>query len=368
MRTAAEIKMNQHDRLAFSLGEYRRRYDLVAKGMERAGIDVLLIRTPENICYLTGYETPGYYAYHCLVVAADQDPVLVVRKLEQMNVWEFAWLDQSVTVEDDEVPWEVTIRTLKARGLADKTIGVEETAFFSPIAEYKALLQALPEARIVDGSGVVEAARVVKSDEEIALMRRTAKILDTGMQAAIDATEAGRTEDEIAAVVHKVLVEQGSEYWSLPHFVCSGERASVTHATWRGRRLEKGDVGYYELSAVKHRYNTALLLTVSDGDPGAKVRAMADASLAALEAAKRAIRPGVTCDEVYWACHNAIVERGLGEHHPHRAGYSIGISFPPDWGEGHILSLKKKEMRRLEPNMTFHIIPAIQIYREVGVC
>ena len=52
------IKMNEHERLAFTLAEYERRYHLVMQGMERAGIEVLLVRTPENICYLTGYETP----------------------------------------------------------------------------------------------------------------------------------------------------------------------------------------------------------------------------------------------------------------------------------------------------------------------
>jgi Xaa-Pro dipeptidase len=361
-------KMNIHDRLAFTEGEYRRRWSLVQAGMAEKGIDVLLVRTPENICYLTGYETPGYYAYHCLIVPMDQEPVLVVRRLEAMNAAEFSWLVDTSPVEDHEVPWDVTIREVRDRGLGDKCIGVEEASFFSTVAEYKGVIAALKDATVVDGSGIVEEARVVKSDEEIALMRICSDILDQGTQAGIDAVRSGDSEDQIAATVHEVLVRLGSEYPSLPNFVCSGPRASVTHATWQGRTVEKGDVVFFELSAVKHRYNVAILRCVCDGEPGDEVRKFAEASEAALAAAMGTIKPGVTCDAVYWATHNAIVERGLGEYHPHRAGYSIGVSFPPDWGEGQILSLRNQEMRLLEPNMCFHIIPAIQRYREIGVC
>ena len=368
MKGAKDIVMNAHERLAFSLDEYRRRYDQVLAGMESKGLDVLLVRTPENICYLTGYETPGYYAYHCLVVARDQDPFLIVRKLERMNIQEFSWLEHAVTVEDDDLPHDVTVKALRDRGLADWRIGIEEVAFFTPVAEYKAYVTQLGDATILDGSGVVETVRLIKSDEEIALLRRCAAMLDVGMQVGIDAVKAGVTEDEIAAEVHRALVLEGSEYPSLPHFVCAGERTSVTHATWRGRRVEKSEPVYFELSAVKNRYNAALLCCVCDGEPEARTGAMAEASMAGLQAAQDTIRPGVPCEDVYWALHNAIVDRGFGEYHPHRAGYSIGISFPPDWGEGQILSLRKGERRTLEPNMTFHIIPAIQIYREVGVC
>ncbi len=368
MASASDIKMNGHDRLPFTLGEYRRRYDHVQGGMAERGIDVLLVRTPENIAYLTGYQTPGYYGYHCLVVSNDQDPVLVLRKLERVNIAEFSWLEESAVVDDHEVPHEITLAEVKRRGLANRRIGVEKSAFFTPVQEYEAVLGGLPEATILDGSGVVEAARLIKSAEEIALMRETAAILDKGMQAGIDYTQAGRTEDEIAAEVHRVLIELGSEYPSLPHFICSGPRTSVTHATWLGRRVEKAEPVFFELSAVKHRYNTALLVCVCDGKPEQRTLDMAAATKAALEAAMATIRPGATSNDVYWASHNAIVERGFGEYNPHRAGYSIGISFPPDWGEGQIMSLRNQEMRTLQPNMCFHIIPAIQIYREVGVC
>ncbi len=67
------IEMNGHGRLGFSLDEYRRRYEVVLAGMAALGVDVLLVRGLENITYLTGYETPGYYKYLCLIVAPGAD-------------------------------------------------------------------------------------------------------------------------------------------------------------------------------------------------------------------------------------------------------------------------------------------------------
>ena len=367
MWTANDLKMNQHDRLAFSLGEYRRRYDKVLDGMRERDIEVLLVRTPENICYVTGYETPGYYAYHCLIIALDQDPVLVVRRSEENNAFEYAWLAETQPVLDHEVPYDVMIATLKRRGLADRRLGIEEAAWFTPIEEYKAVMAALPDATLLNGSGIVEEARVIKSEEEITLMRHCAGMLDQGIAAGLDMVHEGVTEDELAAEVHRVLVGLGSEYPGLPHFINSGERTSIGHLTWRGRRVERGDPVYFELSATRHRYSAAIMVTTSVGEPkDARVRQFAEASIAGLQATKDAIRPGVPCEVPDRAMHAAWEKHGLADRHFNRAAYSIGLCFPPDWGEGQILSLRKGEPRLLEPNMTFHIISVAWIYRELG--
>ena len=74
------MEMIGHDRLTFSLAEYRRRYDQVKWGMRELGIDAFLVRTPEDIYYLTGYENPATFAFHCLLLSGDE-PVLILRRL-----------------------------------------------------------------------------------------------------------------------------------------------------------------------------------------------------------------------------------------------------------------------------------------------
>jgi Xaa-Pro dipeptidase len=360
------MEMKSHDRLGFSLGEYRRRYDVVQAGMRRLGLDALLVRGPENICYLTGYETPGYYKYHGLILSKDE-PVLVLRRFEEPNVWEFSWLARTAPVEDHENPTRVTARTLERLGLADKRIGVEKSGWFFSVEEHETLAAALPRATLLDASSVVERARVVKSEEEIAMMRRAARIACLATQAGIDAVQAGRTEDEVAAEVHRVAILHGSEYMGLPPFVLSGERTCLPHGTWRGRTIQPGDPVYFEVSATQFRYAAAVMRCVAVGEPGPRVRAMADAVIAGLEAGMAAIKPGVTCEAVDTACRSVIERAGFGKSFMHRTGYSIGVNFPPDWGEGQILSLRRGEPTPLEADMTFHMVPLCLVYREVGI-
>jgi Xaa-Pro dipeptidase len=95
------------------------------------------------------------------------------------------------------------------------------------------------------------------------------------------------------------------------------------------------------------------------GPPSDRIKRMSDATIAALERVMETMKPGVACGEVAEAWASTIVKAGFDRPHK-RAGYSIGISFPPDWGEGHILSLKYGEKRVLEPGMVFHVPSSIR--------
>lgn len=76
----------------------------------------------------------------------------------------------------------------------------------------------------------------------------------------------------------------------------------------------------------------------------------------------------MTASQADWTCRHIINEEtGLGEFYRHRFGYSIGISFSPDWGEGHILSLRSDVETVLEPGMVFHVPPAIIGYKNLAV-
>ena len=94
---------------------------------------------------------------------------------------------------------------------------------------------------------------------------------------------------------------------------------------------------------------------------------MTEASRDALEAGKAATRAGVTSHEVDRAARDVIAKAGFAEGFEHRLGYSIGIGFPPDWGEGRIMSINENDPTILEPGMCFHYIPDIKFPHEGGV-
>jgi Xaa-Pro dipeptidase len=86
-----------------------------------------------------------------------------------------------------------------------------------------------------------------------------------------------------------------------------------------------------------------------------------------VDAALSVIRPGITAEEVDRAARSVVEKAGFGEYWRHRLGYSIGVNYPPDWGEGEIISLRKGERRELEVGMTFHMVPLCLVYREFGI-
>src|SRR5262249_41579793 len=163
------------------------------------------------------------------------------------------------------------------------------------------------------------------------------------------------------------LHKAGSEYLGhSPQFV-AGPQAGLGFECAGRRPIQRDDVVYMETGGTHNRHNCMLSRTVIVGRPDPKWITMAEASRDALNAAKAAIRPGVTSHEVDRAARDTIRRAGFAEHFQHRTGYSIGIGFPPDWGEGRIMSINENDPTVLEAGMCFHLIPDLKIAREGGV-
>jgi Xaa-Pro dipeptidase len=347
--------------LVFSIEEFQSRLERVRHRLRERDVAGMLVHTPENIYYLSGYQTPGYYAYQALLVPEERagPSMMVLRRLEESNVRALSWIDGRRVYTDTEDPLTLTAEVIKDAGLADKRLGVEKSSWFLTVEHLERLQSLLPGVRFVDCAGVVEQERLIKSDAEIAYIRKGARSAEAAMRAGLDVTGAGKTENDVAAEIYRASILTGSEYTSLPHFIASGYRSSLTHATWAGRRMEPGDVVYYEVSGTVQRYSAALFRAATIGPPSERFRRMSEATIAALNRVLEVMKPGITCGEVAEAWASEIVKAGFPRPHK-RAGYSIGISFPPDWGEGHILSLKYGESRALQPGMVFHVPSSIR--------
>ena len=198
-------------------------------------------------------------------------------------------------------------------------------------------------------------------------IRRAVAIADKACLAGIEATRAGATEDEIAGALHAEWCARGAEYTGLPNFIVSGRRSGACHATWRGRRLNKNDHCAFEIAAAKNRYCGAVFRIATVGRVKPKLRRLYRATESALLAVVDAIRPGAVSEKVDKVGRDVIAKAGFGPWHMHRIGYSIGVNYPPDWGEGQIFSIRKGEKRVLEENMTFHLVPGCLIFDEMGI-
>jgi Xaa-Pro dipeptidase len=350
---------------AFSAAEYARRLTGLRARMQAAGLDVLLVVVPENVFYLTGYETIGYSNFSLLLVRRDGEPLLFIREMERTVAETTTGLSELETFTDTEDPVERAADLLRKRGGLDGRVGVElGDAFVSPAAmdRLRRLL-----GRTEDGTGLVEQGRRIKSAEELAWIRRACRVTEAGMGAALRAIRAGATENDVAAAAYGAFMAGGSDFMAGDPIVTSGWRSGVAHLTFGNRRLEAGDTLLLEMSACQRRYFGPLMRGAVIPPAPDEVRRMADVIVEGLEAAIAAIRPGATSGAVDAACRGPIERAGYEPNFRKRTGYSVGVGYAPSWGEGHIVSLRRDDPTRLEPGMVFHMPPALRIPRQYGL-
>ncbi|MFQ5783939.1 MAG: M24 family metallopeptidase [Alphaproteobacteria bacterium] len=359
--------MRQRDDLVFPMDEFERRVNALRERAAGHGVDAVIVAGPENITYLTGYQTTGYYYFQTVVVPLDDEPFMVTRLLEDTSVETRTWIERSRPYRDTEEPISRLADALAEFGLANKRLGYEKHCYFLRATEQERLFAACPDATFVDCSGLVEAGRVVKSEPEIAIMTRAARATEAGMRAGIAAVEAGTSENDVAAEIHHAMFKAGGEYPACSPFVASGPRCAIGHATWEGRVIEPGETVFLEIGGCVQRYHTAMMRNVFLGAPPPEMIEAEGLIREAVEACMTAMKPGATAGEIDTLSRSVFARNSFGATQTTRSGYSIGIAYAPDWGEGHILSLQPDDPAVLEANMTFHLIPWIQIPGKAGI-
>lgn len=359
--------MRRRDDLVFPMSEYERRLAELRRRMVERGIDLMLTTTPENICYLSGFESPGHYYFNALIVPLEGEPIAVPRRLEASGYEALTWLEIVRPYEDFEEPIKKLAATLKEFGLSDDRLGYERSCWFFTAPQQEQLRATCSGAEFVDASGLVERGRVVKSEYEIELMMKSARATEAGMRAGIEAVSSEVTEDDVAAEIHHAMIKAGGQWPAISPFVAAGERGAIGHATWMGKSIESGQSVMLEVGGCLHRYHTAMMRTVYVGELDDDLREAERVILEAMEAQMGAIRPGISAHEADAAGREVIANSHFGEHQGSRSAYSIGIGLPPDWGEGQILSMQPNEERTLQKNMTFHLLPWVQVPGVAGI-
>jgi Xaa-Pro dipeptidase len=349
--------MIQRDDMTFSFEEYQSRLAALRLRIADRRLDAVVISDPENIMYLTDYQTTGYSFFQALVVPLDDEPFMITRAMEESNIIARTWVERTRPYPDTGDAIQMLVDALREFGLANKRIGYERNSYFFPAYQQDRIHTTLTEAKLLDCFGIVEQGRICKSPAEIELMRKAAFATEAGMQAGIDACQAGVTENEIGAAISAAMFRAGGEPPAVMPYVTSGPRSMIGHATWEGRTVLPGEHVFLEVGGCYRRYHTAMMRTVVLGELSNSMHHAQERMKHALHAVHDKVQPGMTVSDADNLVRNIISENDVGARLITRSGYSIGIAFPPSWDEGYIVSLKQGESTVLQPGMTFHIIP-----------
>jgi len=349
--------MRKRDDMTFPFEEYERRLRELRERIAERRMDAVVISDPENIMYLTDYQTTGYSFFQALVVPLEDEPFMITRKLEESNITARTWVEITRPYPDTGDAIQMLVDALREFGLDKKRIGYERNSYFFPAYHQDCIHNTLTDGKLLDCFGIVEEGRVCKSPVEIAIMQNATRATEAGMQAGIDATEAGVTENEIGAAISSAMFKAGGEPPAVMPYVTSGPRTMIGHATWEGRVVQPGEHVFLEVAGCYRRYHTAMMRTVVLGKLSASMYKAQEIMKMALDVVHNKFQPGMTVSDADNMIRNIITKNDVGARLVTRSGYSIGIAFPPSWDEGYIVSLKQGESAVLKPGMTFHIIP-----------
>jgi Xaa-Pro aminopeptidase len=348
----------------FQKTEYQRRVSDVKHRMQAAGFDLLICQDPANMAWLTGFDGWSFYTPQAVLVhleetsplwfgrAQDAKSAHMTTDLPGENIVPFS---EPLVHHPLRHPFDELCELIIARGWSSARIGVELDAHYYTARAHQHIVNGLPNAQISDNHEIVNWARLVKSDAELVYMREAGRIVSETMNKALDRLRPGVRQFEVIADVYHGQItgydDKFGDYTSLCPLIQVGEGTSTPHLTWTADPLPDSGLIVMEIGAARRHYHAPLTRTAHIGTPPDAVEHLAKVIVEGGDVALEAARPGVTCEEVE-AVWQAVLKRH-GYSKESRVGYSIGLNFPPDWGE-RTASLRPGDKTELQAGMCFH--------------
>jgi Xaa-Pro dipeptidase len=310
-------------RLAFSLSEFERRAEALRAKMAARGLDVVLVDDIDSLAWITGHDL-SENLYRCCLLPREGAPVMVLRRLDEAPFRERSWIDKV----DAFVDWEGAIprlaRSVIENGWAEAAIGVDLNSTCLPAGRFAAIVKALPAVRFVDFTGVIAGLRLVKSYEEIGLIRHAATIADQAMVEAIAALGNGGTDRAASAAAAAAIVRLGGDSSKIG-WITAGRGWGFLHAEMSDQPLMEGDIVHLELCPRISGYNARLLRPAVIGAPSQAQSHVAAVLIGAQNRQIAAMRPGALASEVDALGREPILDAGLRDSYDNITGYMLGL-------------------------------------------
>ena len=320
--------------LHFSRDEFAERQTKALAAMAARGLDALLMFKQESMYWLTGYDSFGYCFFQCLVLRADGDLVLLTRAPDLRQA-QHTSLIEDIRIWVDRAgsdPARQLRELLEGKGLAGKSLGIEYDSYGLTAANGRRLDAALEGfAAASDASDLVDRLRLVKSEAELACVRRAAGLADAALEAALAETRAGADEGRILAAMQGAVFEGGGDYPGNPFIIGSGRDALLCRYKSGRRRLDPEDQLTLEFAGVYRQYHACLMRTLLVGAATPRQRALHAACREALAAAEAKLTPGTAMGAVFDAQAAVLDAHGMAAHRFNACGYSLGTVYAPCW-------------------------------------
>ncbi|MFF2175499.1 M24 family metallopeptidase [Lysinibacillus sp. NPDC058147] len=313
------------------------------KALQEQSIDGILITNEFNRRYMTGFTgTAG------VAIVSQNDAVFITdfRYTEQAaaQVQGFRIVKHEATIIE-EIATQVNNMGIKLLGFEKDTVS------YGTYELYKNNIQ----VDLVPISGLIEKIRLIKTQQEINIIKVACEIADHAYTHILNFIKPGKTELEVSNELEFFMRKQGATQSSFDIIVASGLRSALPHGVATNKVIEKGDFVTLDYGALYNGYISDITRTVAVGEPSEKLVDMYKAVLASQLLALEKVGPGLTGIQADAIARNYLTEKGYGAAFGHSLGHGIGLEVH----EGPGLSMRSEAV--LEPGMAVTIEPGVYL-------
>jgi Xaa-Pro dipeptidase len=333
----------------FPQAEWRQRINRAKQLMSRDGIDAIVLWKRENVRYFFGFQTT-HWEFPSIqpavgIIPLDGEPVIIVPDLLLINAELFTWASEIIYQPGaHEVPKERALPgeiagVLKQMGLADKRIGLESGPLGAmwiprPMNDIESFIEALPDAKIVDGDSVIWGCRMIKSAFEMDRIRGAVQTSTLMHSAIVEGFRPGMTEMDLGKMIHMVQLNcgefRGGDNVVCGHLICNLEKEGVCD-TLAIDDVHIGPDDYIQFESLhKHKgYWCDIARMYQVGPITEGIQRNYDLCAEALANAEAMVKPGTRISDLYRAATEPIAKAGIQPFE--MAGHGIGMDIhePP---------------------------------------
>lgn len=311
------------------------------------GLDALLVASPYNRRYLSDFTgTAGVL----LVSSTGAHVIVDGRYTDQAR----SQAKDFTVLEHNKNLLEVLSHLLKELNV--KKLGYEaDHTSVTQLNTYQKTLQ----TDLISTSNIVESLRIIKTEEELVLMREAGRIAERAFEYVLGIIKPGITERDISAELIYQMQKLGASGSSNDPIVASGIRSALPHGRATDKVIEHGDIITMDFGAIYNGYLSDMTRTVAVGEPPEKLKQIYQIVLETLEYTKEHARPGLSIKEFDQLARDHIEKYGYGKYFIHGIGHGLGMELheAPTVAANELLA----------ENMVFTVEPGIYLTNQGGV-
>lgn len=269
--------------------------------MVRENLDGIVVMSPENVTYVTGFVVPSQslmrWRHAACALSADGRIIMVAIDMEATTVKTHAGIDDlRIYREFLDDPMETLAEALRVLGLEKSRVGIELE--FLPAKDFATLHKLLPDLEWIAADAILNQARQIKTAEELDLLRSLSKITDKAIGTALISAQVGKSEMELAGTLLTSLFAGGVESYKLM-IIASGERSQFPNVGPSERKLQRGDIIRMEIFGQKRGYLAGVCRTAVVGEATPEQYKIWSNLIECKYLVMDLIKPGASCPEIY---------------------------------------------------------------------